>query len=57
MFAVIPEENVAGDIYSEVYYWVDEAAAYDAYSEEYDATTLASKLAIEESLNGQPLCD
>lgn len=55
MFAVIPEENVAGDIYSEVYYWVDEAAAYDAYSEEYDATTLASKLAIEESLNGQPL--
>lgn len=54
-FAVVPEENVAGDIYSEIYYWVDEAAAYDAYSEEYDAITLESKLAIEDSLNGQPL--
>lgn len=54
-FAVVPEEDVAGDIYSEIYYWVDEAAAYDAYSEEYDAITLESKLAIEDSLNGQPL--
>lgn len=54
-FAVVPEENVAGDIYSEVYYWVDEAGDYDAYSSEYEAITLKSKLAIEESLNGQPL--
>ncbi|MGO4938425.1 FtsX-like permease family protein [Fundicoccus sp. Sow4_D5] len=54
-FAVVPEENVAGDIYSEVYYWVDEASAYDAYSDEYDAIALESKQSIEESLNGQPL--
>lgn len=54
-FAVVPEENVAGDIYTEVYYWVDEARDYEAYTEEYDALALDKKVAIEESLNGQPL--
>lgn len=54
-FAVVAEDDVAGDIYSEVYYWLDEARNYEAYTEGYDAIALENKQAIEESLNGQPL--
>lgn len=37
VFAIVSDEAVSGDIYSEAYYWVEEAQDLPAYSEEYIA--------------------
>lgn len=54
-FAVIPTQAVAGDLSTEVYFWVDKARQYDAYTKEYDDVAKKAQEDIEAILNGRPL--
>lgn len=47
-FAVVHEDNLLGDVYSEAYYWVEEAADDLAYTEEYNSAIVDSIVAIEQ---------
>lgn len=55
VFAVVVDEAVVGDVYSEAYFWLDDAREFEAYSDEYQSVVEEHQLAMEESLNGQPL--
>lgn len=54
-FAVVPTQAIAGDLSTEVYFWVDEARNYDAYTKEYDKVAQKAQEDIEQILNGRPL--
>lgn len=54
VFAIISDQAVSGDIYSEAYYWVDEARAYEAYSPEYNQVIDSTVATIEEVLEDRP---
>lgn len=55
VFAVVVEEAIVGDIYTEAYFWLNDAREYEAYSDEYNELLEQNQLAVEERLNGQPL--
>lgn len=54
VFAILDERAVSGDIYSEAYYWVDEAKQYEAYSPEYNQVIEDAVASLETSLEDRP---
>ena len=54
VFGIISNQAVSGDLYSEAYYWIDNAVEYEAYTPEYNQVVDQTVASIEEDLKGRP---
>lgn len=54
VFAVVTDTAVAGDIYTEAYYWVDAASQFDAYTDEYNQAVNSVHESLEVAFDGRP---
>lgn len=54
VFGIISDQAVSGDLYSEAYYWVDDAREYEAYTPEYNQIVDQTVASFEEDLEGRP---
>lgn len=53
-FAIISDEVISGDIYTEAYYWVEEAQGKQVYTAERDQLIQQAKKDIEVAFEGRP---
>lgn len=54
VFAVVLEEALSGDFYSEAFFWTDASSEYAAYTEEYDQAMSHFMDEIESALSDHP---